>query len=174
MKGSTLYAGWKNLACDDEWYVEVRWAHPSFGRMFMDLWRVYLRQRSSLEKKIGSFPHPYAWVNISDGELGAPYKVGRYVEAFESAVQRIGLIPDKKRGTTPHGCRHNYAWRLEEAGVSPITIKNCLHHNALDSQLVYTKATRDKIDKELNAGVKRMNDKITLQLSEGIKTFSLT
>ncbi|MCH2841427.1 hypothetical protein K3V81_14775, partial [Listeria monocytogenes] len=53
--------------------------------------------------------HPYLFVSAKEDVKDAPYTIGAYRQLHGKAVRRIGLIPSKNSGTTPHGHRHAYA-----------------------------------------------------------------
>ncbi len=122
----------------------VHWFTPDLGELFKQLWLAYLQQ-FSFEPK-----HPYAFVNLHGGAgvLGAPLTLDRFRQSHEAAVQRIGLTVRKEAGTTPHGHRHAYAFRLSEAGLSESIIQRCMHQ-PISSQRVYTEPTVNGIAEKL-------------------------
>jgi hypothetical protein len=146
------HAGWKNPACDQKWYVEVRWFDPDYGKLFLHLWnKYYLPQILPLRRN-----HPYAWVTFEGKNPGGMYALAHYRKAHTRAVKSIGLVPRRADGTKPHGHRHAYEHRLERAGVSMKTIKNCMHHGSLSSQTVYSKDDIARMSAELNEGNARL------------------
>ena len=145
------HAGWKNPALDGKWYLELHWSEPDYGRLFLRLWRLYLRRVVGLDRR-----HPYAWVTFGGRSPGDPFTIAEFKKAHERAVRRIGLVPSRTNGTRPHGHRHDYGQRLVDAGVSPRVVRKCLHHASLTSQLVYTQPDRDRMTKELEAAHARM------------------
>lgn len=168
-----LNAGWKNPTLDEKWYLEVRWAPERIGRLFLTLWQLYLRQILPLNR-----PHPYAFVNMDGPHSGAPYKLGCFKKAYARAISRIGLSPSKRNGTTPHGHRHAYGYRLEEVGIIPQTIKNCMHHHSISSQLVYTRPEVEKMNAELTdaearlaAGIRLSPQQIMEKISREFEQF---
>ena len=68
----------------------------------------------------------------------------------EAAVRRIGLIPAKMEGTTPHGHRHAAGQRLNDAGVDPQIRQHVLHHKSIESQMVYTEPNITKVTRILD------------------------
>lgn len=128
-----LNAGWKHPALDDKWFMQVHWLPEIYGVWFMQIWRRYLEQITSIERN-----HPYAWINIASGNRGGIYTIGQFEKALQNAVERIGLIYGKRYGTTPHGGRHAYGQRARRSGIDPIIIQRVMHHCSPDSQRVYT------------------------------------
>ena len=96
----TLHAGWKGNALDSEQQcMRVHWVPRGAGELFWKLWVLYMAQRDQLNPD-----HPYAFVTLQ----GKPYSIDAFEDAHARAVKRIGLIPAKARGTTPHGHRDAY------------------------------------------------------------------
>lgn len=145
------HAGWKDPALDGKWYLELHWSEPAYGQLFLHLWKLYLKRILSLER-----PHPYAWLAFGGADPAAPYTLSDFRKAHARAVQRIGLVPLRSNGTTPHGHRHDYGQRLADAGVPPTVLRKCMHHASLTSQLVYTQPDKERINRELDAAQQRM------------------
>jgi integrase len=61
-----------------------------------------------------------------------------YEKVHATAVRRIGLIPAKNLGTTPHGHRHATGKYLSKAGFSRKVVMKIMHHASESSQDVYT------------------------------------
>jgi integrase len=101
--------------------------------MFLTVWKKYLMQVAQVERN-----HPYAFINLEDGTVGAPYKQRQYEKAHARACQRIGLEVKKELGTTTQGHRHAYGRRLVKGGVSKDFIRKFMHHSSIESQGVYT------------------------------------
>lgn len=142
---SKQFAGWKNpsLSNSRERFFIVYFFPEKGGELFFELWRLYLiHQRVNAPK---SASHPYAFTSRN----GQPYSIKSYYEARKRAVERIGLIYSKDEGTTPHGDRHRYGQNLAESGVSPIAIRNAMHHKSLESQYTYTKPTDKELRRQL-------------------------
>lgn len=96
--------------------------------------------------------HPYLFVNssCSDG-FGDPWTKTAMRDAFNVAVRKIGLNPDRSKGVHPHGLRHFYGQTLKSLNVSPLVIQTCMHHKTLEAQLAYTSATEVEVNRELGA-----------------------
>jgi integrase len=61
------------------------------------------------------------------------------------AVKRIGLEHSKALGTTEHGHRHAYGYRLANHGFSQVEIQKAMHHKSPDSCLVYLQPTDEEL-----------------------------
>lgn len=139
------YAGWKDPSLDRNYYMQAYWFHPELGRLFLHLWKLYLRDLVHLPRF-----HPYAFVVEERGTAGEMYSMDNYKQAHARAVSRIGLTPSKALGTTPHGHRHAYGRRLMRSGVSPQVKQKALHHKSLGSQAVYTVPNATDVSNALN------------------------
>jgi integrase len=137
-KTDPLHAGWKDPLLDSSSgkFMHVHWFPRWAGKLFKLLWDRYLIQRALLECH-----HPFAFVSLS----GSPYAVRRYNQAHARAVTRIGLVPAKMNGTTPHGHRHAYGQRMTEAAIDPIIRKKAMHHKSIESQIAYTEPSIDRV-----------------------------
>jgi len=143
-------AGWKNPALTNN-YLHVFWRAPVFGRLFMRCWKLYLFQRIEVGAN-----HPWAFVNFK-GNRGAPYKISRYHKAHNTAVKRIGLIPRKSEGTTPHGHRHRALFSLKALGLDSQILQKVAHHCSIESQSVYTEPEIIRMQQELYEVSARLN-----------------
>jgi hypothetical protein len=141
---SSMHAGWKDPELQSSaGFIFVYWYPRWAGKLFKLLWDTYLfTQRSML-----NCHHPFAFTN----KKGNLYAIRDYVDAHALAVRRIGLVPAKMNGTTPHGHRHAYAQRLIENDINSIIIKKALHHKSLESQIVYSEPTIDRVTQILSA-----------------------
>lgn len=151
------HAGWKGGAHEQEFdsiFFRAYWFIPQFGELFLKLWREYLKQIVHLNRS-----HPFAFVNLHGGEIGNPYNLGQFSKAHAAACRRIGLEVSKAKGTTPHGHRHAFGQRLEEAGIHPEIRRRMMHHASLDSQEVYMQPSRAKIQSELEKAQSRLIQK---------------
>lgn len=153
LRTGTDHVGWKGTIFDHkDKYIQVQWFPESAGHIFMVLWQDYLKYRASADCH-----HPFAWINFQSQTFGEPYKLNALIDNYENALRRIGLEPNKSSGQGGHGHRHSYGRRLQKTGVHPLIIKRCMHHASLESQEVYTGASQEDVNKEL--------DKATLQLA---------
>ncbi len=128
-------AGWKDLHLFDqrEKYALVHWFAPAWGELFLTLFKLYILHCRSRRSQ-----HPFLFVSQKASFRGDPYTVDSYRQAHARAVRRIGLVPAKVLGTTPHGHRHAYGHRLADAETDELTIQRVMHHKSPASQAVYT------------------------------------
>ncbi|PNW66974.1 gamma-mobile-trio recombinase GmtY [Aeromonas veronii] len=144
--GGTAHIGWKGRVVDhDDKYIQVQWFPTDYGKVFMTLWKDYLRCRASIECH-----HPYAFISFHPKSMGNPYTINAFHQNYASSLKRIGLAPSKAEGLGPHGHRHSYGRRLNRAGLSPIIIKRNMHHKSIESQIVYTGQSQSEVSDELN------------------------
>ena len=150
-KGTSLHAGWKDPMLDNSGkkYLQVHWFPRYWGKIFKTLWSVYLYQIAETSRN-----HPFAFISFRPESLGSPYAIDAYRENHEAAVRRIGLKAAKMEGTTPHGHRHAAGQRMEDAGIDPQIKQHVLHHKSIESQLVYTEPTIDKVTRALDDATK--------------------
>jgi len=146
-------AGWKDPSLDGRFYMRAYWFKPELGRSFLQLWNLYLRELVNIERF-----HPYAFIVMQGKTAGALYSIDNYKQAHARAVKRIGLIPSKTMGTTPHGHRHAYGRRLMRGGVDPKLRQKALHHKSLNSQTVYVTPNPADVTKALDQATKVLND----------------
>jgi integrase len=93
--------------------------------------------------------------------VGRPYSLAQYNKAHAAACKRIGLTVAKASGTTPHGHRHAYARRLNNAGIEPALIRRFMHHASPESQAVYTQATTKEALAALVAAAQRLQRNVS-------------
>ena len=146
-------AGWKNNAEDSDGYMQVHWFPEEYGRWFMKLWKRYLKTIAAVKRQ-----HPYAFVSLQGPAIGNPYTPQQFRRAFARAVRRIGLVPQKAYGTTEHGCRHAYAWRLKKTGVDKIYIQRFIYHDSPESHVIYTAPERKEIAEALKNAQLKLNE----------------
>jgi hypothetical protein len=139
-------AGWKDPLLDGKYFMQAYWLPTDLGRLFLHLWTLYLRQIVHIKRH-----HPYAFVVQEGQSIGDLYSIASYKQAHARAVQRIGLIPTRNQGATPHARRHAYGRRLMRAGIDPILRRKALHHKSLASQAVYTAPNPADVTKALNS-----------------------
>lgn len=145
-------AGWKNPALDGRYFMQAFWFPTDLGRLFLQLWKLYLRQLVPIERA-----HPYAFVVLTGPGVGGMYNLENYKQMHRRAVERIGRAVSRLGGTIPHGHRHAYGRRLTRAGVDPVLRKKALHHKALASQGVYTAPNMAEVMRALNAAVGKLD-----------------
>lgn len=145
------HAGWKGGIHDAAYYKQAYWFVPEYGEWFLRLWHLYMEQVARVERD-----HPFAFINLSREPVGAMYTLTQYNKAHAAACERIGLTVSKALGTTPHGHRHAYGRRLQNAGVDKALIRRFMHHSSLESQEVYTQATTREVLVALEAAAQRL------------------
>jgi integrase len=122
--------GWKDPLLTDSQSksMQVFWRNPEYGRLFMQLYRTYVQIRPRAAK------HPYLFISSK----GDPMTVRAYEKVHAAAIRRIGLVPAKSLGTTPHGHRHAYGHWMRDANIDPKIRQLALHHKSMLSQQIYT------------------------------------
>lgn len=145
---SKLRAGWKEPLLDGPHYMQAYWFTEQYGRWFQELWGQYMKQLAGMPRS-----HPWAFVNLTRGAVGAPYKLSQFDKAHAAACERIGLQVAKGLGTTRHGHRHAYGQRLQEAGIDKAYIKMFMHHKSLESQATYTQPKQSQMRLALANGL---------------------
>lgn len=135
-----LYSGWKNpLLTSRDAYYEVVFSPPQKAREFLATWVNYLKFQR-VESKNSDF-HPFAFTN----SLGKPETLKNFQRLHKSAVERIGLEYKKEMGTTEHGHRHAYGYRLRKYGLDQVEIQKAMHHKSPNSCLVYINPTNEDV-----------------------------
>lgn len=125
----SLEAFWFDASCNidgHEYYLEM-------SKTFLTIWNEYQRYRALTQAN-----HPYAFVSFKENYLGKPLTFKAFQKSYERALHRIDLVPSQNDGLNPHAHRHNYARRLERAGMPMMVIKKAMHHSSIESQQKYT------------------------------------
>lgn len=135
-----LYAGWKNpLLTSRDAYYEVVFSPPQKAKEFLAVWVNYLKYQR-VEPRASDF-HPFAFTNRD----GKPETLKNFQRLHKNAVERIGLECKKELGTTEHGHRHAYGYRLRKYGLDQIEIQKAMHHRSPTSCLVYINPTNEDV-----------------------------
>lgn len=142
------HAGWKNPKLSDktQGYIHVHWFLKEWGYLFMQVWKMYMRQR--IMEKIPD-THPFLFVSFRREQHGDMYTIKSFRDSHSRAVRKIGLTVGKMLGTTEHGHRHAYGQRVSNANIDRPVIQAGLHHKSDESQNVYTEPTIDRVTREL-------------------------
>lgn len=132
------HAGWKGalLTHQKEKAFRIFWIDRKAGQLFLILWRLYLAHVRPVTPQ-----NPWAFLTHDRQPLGKD----AFDDSFRSAVRRIGLIPDKWSGTSPHGMRHRYGTWLEELGVDEKEGQIALHHTNALSQQIYRQVSIETV-----------------------------
>lgn len=135
--------GWKNPMLNDVncKFMNVFWRSEDAARAFMSLYLRYVQTRPMVRG------HPYLFV--ADG--GEPMNVRAYEKVHAAAVRRLGLIPTKVAGTTPHGHRHSYGRSLARSGADRKVIQVAMHHKSVFSQETYSEADSNEVSQAILA-----------------------
>lgn len=137
-------SGWKRclLTCAKRRAMEVIWIDPAAGRLFKELWKLYVENERPLTDTT-----PWAFLT----KHGLPMGPSAYADSLKRAVEKIGLPFEKYAGTTPHGLRHRYGQWLNEKGISDKAGQICMHHTNPMSQSVYRQVTLENVAREMAA-----------------------
>lgn len=139
-KSERLHAGWKGpLLTDKRKFFQVQFFPPEKAAEFLLVWRDYLIHQRVEPNRFNC--HPYAFTNSK----GQPETLKNYQRMHADAVRRIGLEHSKNLGTTEHGHRHAYGYRLADHGFSQVEIQKAMHHKSPDSCLVYIQPSDDEL-----------------------------
>ena len=139
--------GWKNPMLSDDNRMRVFWNDEAADRLFWTLYRQYVRSRPLVAR------HPFLFITPE----GDPLTVQAYEKVHAAAVRRIGLIPEKRLGTTPHGHRHAYGHVAETNKVGRKAFQVAMGHRFPGSQDIYKNRADDAIADELIAATRRMD-----------------
>ncbi|MFW9103202.1 gamma-mobile-trio recombinase GmtY [Pseudomonas sp. P4795] len=154
-KTNSLHAGWKAPLLTDgaDGYLEVYFYPLNTAKLFLHNFSCYLKcQRVN---PATHEDHPYAFTNSK----GHPETLKNFNRQHRAAVHRIGLPHSKKIGTTEHGHRHAYGYRLEESDLKPEFIQKALHHKSIHSQQVYKEPTEQDIRDAFEEGERALERK---------------
>lgn len=145
LKSERLHCGWKApLLSDPSGYFQVHFFPPEIATEFLLCWSNYLRYQRV--DPPSSTPHPYAFTN----SYGNPETLKNFQRLHCAAVRRIGLEHKKYFGTTEHGHRHAYGYRLAEHGFNQVGIQKAMHHKSPDSCLVYIQPSDPELREKMN------------------------
>lgn len=142
-------AGWKNPKMTDSQqnYFQVTWFPSAWGRLFLQVWKLYMRQRLREQVRPN---HPYLFVSFKKGEQhGEMYTQAALKDSHSRAVRKIGLPVGKMHGTTEHGHRHAKGQRAAIAKLDPLIQQRSLNHKSLEAHHIYNEPTIDRVTKEL-------------------------
>lgn len=148
-RGSAELSGWKSMLYDygqPHFYASVQWISARQRMLFYSLYRIY---RDVVLPISGN--HPYLFISTSQTEFGQPWTIGAFNDAFGQALTRIGERADAADGLNPHGLRHLYGQTLVDMAMPPLIIQHAMHHKSIESQLVYTKPSAERVRATLEA-----------------------
>jgi len=143
-KSERLHLGWKSsLLSDRQGFFRVHFFPPNKASEFLLAWVNYLKYQRVPPLLENS--HPYAFTNTK----GEPETLKNFQRLHTKAVERIGLKHKKYHGTTEHGHRHSYGYRLAAHGLSQVEIQKAMHHKSPDSCLVYIQPSDEELRKKM-------------------------
>lgn len=140
-----LHAGWKGaLLTDNRNFFEVIFSPAHKAKEFLYAWTNYLKYQRVEPTQFNR--HPFAFTNSK----GKPETVKNFQRLHKNAVEKIGLECKKELGTTEHGHRHAYGYRIRKYGLEPIEIQKSMHQKSPNSCLVYIKPSNEELREHLN------------------------
>jgi hypothetical protein len=101
--------------------------------MFLRLHTLYLKH---IRVRYGT-NHPYYFISLDSRNMGEPWTINGFQEAWQTAVEKIDLRQDKLLGTNPHGGRHWYGQTAADLGIDPRIRQVMMHHKSILSQQCY-------------------------------------
>lgn len=140
-RSEALHAGWKVPMLSDSTNnnFQIHFSPVAIAKEFLHTFEHYLKyQRVDAPEDSA---HPYAFTNSK----GEPETLKNFSRQHRNAVNRIGLEHEKHLGTTEHGHRHAYGYRLNAYGLTQIEIQKAMHHKHPDSCLVYINQTDEEL-----------------------------
>ena len=129
---------------------EVFFAPDEMASKFLEVWAKYLKYQRVDPPENDS--HPYAFTNQS----GQPETISNFRGIYKRAVTAIGLNVGRYNGTTLHGHRHSYGYRLASLGLDQLLIQKALHHKNPFSCLSYLHFTSEDLRQRIQAASKRL------------------
>lgn len=146
LKSERLHLGWKSPALTRGRFFKVNFYPPHKATEFLLTYKKYLEyQRVEPQRQ----DHPYAFTNSK----GEPETIKNFQRLHKAAVNRIGLKCEKYLGTTEHGHRHAYGYRLAENGFTQVEIQKSMHQRSPDSCLVYIQMTNDELRTKMESTI---------------------
>lgn len=155
LKSESLHAGWKAPTTNKQMFFSVDFYPPSKAQEFLLAFQNYLLY----QRVDAGGRHPFAFTNSK----GRPESIKNFQRLHRAAVERIGLRCYKYDGTSEHGHRHAYGYRLAENGFSQIEIQRSMHHAHPDSCLVYLQPTDKEFRERMRTVESRNNAKQTAE-----------
>ena len=136
-----IHLGWKGAVIQKKGkFFNVEFYPPEKAVEFNDYFQKYIKYQRV--KPLKHADHPYAFTTIT----GMPENIKNFQRLHKAAVLRIGLKPAKYEGTSEHGHRHAYGYRLhDEYGYTQGEIQKLMHQKNIDSCLVYVQPTSKDI-----------------------------
>lgn len=134
-----MYAGWKSpLLTNKNLSFEVFFCPSEQAQLFTRILQRYLETTRRNN-------HPFLLCN-QDGD---PETKKNFIKKYNTALKRIAVNPCKFNGTSPHGHRHSYGYRLAQMGLSPTDIQKAMHHKSPNSSHIYTQPSDSEIREKM-------------------------
>lgn len=134
-RGHRLHSGWKSPALSNKNFsFDVVFFPYSRAIEFTQILLRYLPLIKITE-------HPFLFTNYA----GNPETKKNFIQKYNRALRRIGIMSEKSSGTSPHGHRHAYGYRLREHGFGQLDIQKAMHHKSPDSCLVYIRPSGEDV-----------------------------
>ena len=132
-------AGWKGMMFTDsrDKFAQVYWIDEKYGHIFLKIWDEYLRRVRCDPARPDWTTMPWSFLNENNIPMGSLM----YVDSFQRALRRIGVVPQKNMGFSPHGLRHRYGRWMAALGLDEKTQQIMLHHRSAASGRVYSAYT---------------------------------
>jgi len=148
------HAGWKGIAYSSkENYFQIIWFPSSRGELFLNAYRMYMRQRAHFG--LTGSRHPFAFVSHHGKYRGEPFSIRAFASKWKRAMGILGLPLSKEAGTTHHGPRHGLVTRAKAGGADPANIQATLGHASIESQKVYGALSVDQISGKMDIAYAR-------------------
>lgn len=154
-KKERQWAGWKGLLLQHgapQWFARGYWIHPNFGKWFWDLHCLYIKFHRGKAPDL----HPYYFISLDKSNYGEIWTMKAFQNAWQDAIEKIGMQQDRAMGTNPHAARHFYGQRAADMGIDPRIRQVMMHHTNIVSQIRYQMPTPDQVDAHLKRGQERM------------------
>nr|WP_275590539.1 gamma-mobile-trio recombinase GmtY [Pseudomonas sp. DP-17] len=149
LRSERLHSGWKSpVLSNADKFFKVDFFPPNMATEFLYAYKMYI-EHQRIEPE--NLDHPYAFTN----SYGQPETIRNFQRTHRNAVMRIGLVPKKKLGTTEHGHRHAYGYRLHAHGFSGVEIQKKMRHRSYESHLVYTQPTSEDVRVRMDEAYER-------------------
>lgn len=148
----TQRAGWKRFLITDDQRMRSRlFLLPYWHELF---YKVFYEYRRHIYPNNPA--HPYLFVSTDTRFYGQPWSNQSLKDAFQVAMSKAGMEPSKFEDTNMHAFRHSYGQKLVSMGLSPLYIKEAMHHLSIESQQVYTRPSDEAVNEHLQEAAARM------------------
>jgi integrase len=148
----TQRAGWKRFLITDDQRMRSRlFLLPYWHELF---YKVFYEYRRNIYPNNPA--HPYLFVSTDARFYGQPWSIQGLKDSFKAAMNKAGMKQSKFEDTNMHAFRHSYGQKLVSMGLSPLYVKEAMHHLSIESQQVYTRPSDETVNKHLQEAAARM------------------